>query len=321
MPGIFMQRVRRQIGLSGISSTINGRGVTVAVLDTGCAPHPDIRDRILAFRDFVKASTECYDDSGHGTHVCGILCGNGALSRGKFAGIAPAANIVVGKVLDAGGNGTTQDMLEGLEWVLKVHSQFGIRILNISVGMGDAASADKEKKLQKKIGALWEKGIVVVCAAGNQGPQSGTASVLGTGKKVIMVGCHDGEYFKDDPNRCMSYSGRGDMLEHPRKPDVVAPGTNIISCNHLFDRHPYVVRSGTSMATPIVSGVAALLLAQYPAMDNDRFRQRLIYTAKDLGEPWNLQGWGMVSADRLLQMENYEKGIDTSRMIVYNDTR
>ena len=114
------------------------------------------------------------------------------------------------------------------------------------------------------------------------------------------MGCHDGMYYKDNPKRCETYSGRGRFGTIPRKPDIVAPGTDIVSCNVSFNRKAYVKKSGTSMATPIVSGVLALALQKQPDLTNKELRQRITFSARDLGEPWNKQGWGMVDAGKML---------------------
>lgn len=240
------------------------------------------------------------------THVCGILCGDGSLSDGRLRGLAPNSRLVVGKVLDDNGDGMTDSMLKGLDWVLENRKRYAVRILNISVGIGNLNQLEKEKALRKKIEEVWDSGIVVVCAAGNKGPGDGTISSVGGSEKVITVGCHDGKLCHDNPKRCETYSGRGAFASPLRKPDVVAPGTEIMSCNvhyqniHGKMRNAYIAKSGTSMATPIVSGAIALLLQKYPDMDNEMVKRRLTYTATDLGEPWNKQGWGMINVKRML---------------------
>ncbi|MBR1930958.1 MAG: S8 family peptidase [Lachnospiraceae bacterium] len=302
-----MQRVRGQIGVTEkVCGKITGKGVVVAVLDTGLGRHPDMTGRLWAFRDFVNGRQFMYDDSGHGTHVCGIICGDGKLSGGKYAGIAPGAGLVVGKVLDGAGDGSTEDMLKGLEWIDKVDRQYGIRVLNISIGIGDLKDAKKEARMREQLEALWDKGITVICAAGNKGPGNGTISAIGASRKLITVGCHDGVFCKYNPRRCETYSGRGRALSDVRKPDIVAPGTDIISCNCFMTRqngmvrNGYISKSGTSMATPVIAGTAALFFEKYPQMTNEEFKQKLTFTALDLGEAWNKQGWGMVNVERLL---------------------
>ncbi len=101
----------------------------------GMEEHPDLQGRAVCFRDFVGHRRRMYDDSGHGTHVCGILCGNGRLSGGRYRGMAPGARLAVGKVLDWKGDGSTEAMLEGLDWVLRIRREYGIRIVNIYVGI------------------------------------------------------------------------------------------------------------------------------------------------------------------------------------------
>ena len=302
----IMQRVREQIEAEGIEG-LGERGVTVAVLDTGIARHPDLLGRLICFHDFVGHRSLMYDDNGHGTHVCGIICGSGELSQGCYSGIAPNTKLVVGKVLDEKGDGSAESMIEGLKWVLEVREKYKIRILNISVGIGNLDREEKERELQAQMEALWNSGIVVICAAGNKGPANNSISSVGGNSKVITVGCHDGSFACDNPKRCETYSGRGALYAPVRKPDIVAPGTNIMSCNarcqktHGKIKTPYVVKSGTSMATPIVAGAAALALQKFPGMSNEELKQKLTLTATDLGEPWNKQGWGMVHVKRLLK--------------------
>jgi len=303
-----MQRVRKQIEANlDTNEQWLSRPVTIAVLDTGIGRHPDLTGKLLSFHDFVKKRNLMYDDNGHGTHVCGILCGSGSLSGGNMRGMATGAGLVVGKVLDDKGNGITEHMLAGLEWVLKNRIRYNIGILNISVGIGNLNEPEKEQALREKVEEIWDSKIMVVCAAGNKGPENGSLSSIGSSKKVITVGCHDGIYCRNNSKRCETYSGRGLLSDIVRKPDVVAPGTDILSCNadyqkgHGRSREAYIGKSGTSMATPIVSGALALLMQKFPEMNNEDIKQKLIYTATDLREPWNKQGWGMINVKRLLQ--------------------
>lgn len=297
-----MERVRRQLEVP--ESAINGKGVTIAVLDSGISRHPDLHGKILCFRDFVGKRKLMYDDNGHGTHVCGILSGSGELSNRRYRGMAPASMLIVGKVLDAKGDGRLENLLEALDWIEKNQKKYDIKILNISVGIGNSLSREQEYLLQKKIEELWDGGMVVVCAAGNKGPENNSISSVGGCGKILTVGCHDGEYCRHKPDRCETYSGRGEARAYLRKPDLVAPGTDIISCNAELvwgrKQSPYIAKSGTSMATPIVAGAAALALQKYPDMTNEELKQKITITAMDLNEPWNKQGWGMVNVRRLL---------------------
>ena len=181
-----MDRVRRQLGLTdGSISGQVGRQVTIAVLDSGIADHPDLRDSVLEFQDFTShvrrketGRQRGHDEYGHGTHVCGILCGNGAASEGRYRGICPGARLIVGKVLDHRGNGAAEEMMAGMEWVRKTQGEYGTKLLNISVGVESLRSKDTQKRLRDMMEELLESGILVVCAAGNKGPDQGTLSPL-----------------------------------------------------------------------------------------------------------------------------------------------
>lgn len=301
-----MLRVRKQIGCSDeLIASCGKNGVTIAMLDTGVAFHPDFGNRVIAFKDFVNGKRDRYDDSGHGTHVAGCMCGSGLLSDGKYRGIAPYSKLIVGKVLDYKGDGVIENMADGIEWVLKIQKEYDIRILNISIGMGENANRERMERLLKLVDCAWKQGLVVVCAAGNTGPKPMTISPIGQRRAVITVGCHEGGYFGNRENLCENYSSRGPSPYDMKKPDIVAPGTDIVSCNAgvekngRFYRNAYIAKSGTSMATPIISGGVALLLQKYPFYSNEQVKQKLLHTAKDLGEPWNKQGWGMIQIDRL----------------------
>ncbi|MGN0377239.1 MAG: S8 family peptidase [Suilimivivens sp.] len=302
-----MLRVRKQIGCSDELVTSCGKnGITIAMLDTGVATHPDFDDRLIVFRDFVNGKREFYDDSGHGTHVAGCMCGSGRLSDGKYKGIAPASRLVVGKVLDYKGDGIIECMANGIEWVLQNRKKYDIRILNISIGMGEAAGKERMEGLLNLVDEAWRTGLIVVCAAGNSGPRAMTISPIGARKNVITVGCNEGGYFGERENLCESYSSRGPSAFDVKKPDIVAPGTDIVSCNAFVERrgwrykNAYIAKSGTSMATPIVSGGMALLLQKYPFYSNEQAKKKMISTAKDLKEPWNKQGAGMIQINSLL---------------------
>ena len=301
-----MDRVRKQLEVPGKIEKKSEK-VNVAVLDTGIGHHPDLAGKTLGFRDFVQNKKIMYDDNGHGTHVCGIICGTGILSGGVQRGMAPEAGLVVGKVLDKNGDGTTEDMLAGLRWIGEVKDRLRIRVLNVSVGIGMLDNVKKEELLKTQLDMLWDQGVFVVCAAGNKGPANNSISALGCGGKIVTVGCHDGSFFLENAHRCESYSGRGTAFSAMRKPDLVAPGTDIVSCNVECHKKngkwllPYVAKSGTSMATPIVAGAAVIAFEKYPHMTNEELKYKMTLTATDLGEPWNKQGWGMINVRRLLE--------------------
>ena len=302
-----MFRVRKQIDCDRMPGGYTGRGITAAILDTGIALHPDLEGRIDHFGDFLHRREQPYDDAGHGTHVAGILAGDGGMSDGKYRGIAPECRLVVGKVLDQRGEGSVETMLRGLAWVRDHQREWKIRLLNISVVIGTIRWDRDTERMLRAVEELWLHGMVVVAAAGNAGPLPGSMSALGLSGKVITVGCHEGGYFGNRGSLCENYSGRSSAEAAIHKPDIVAPGTDIISCDYRVRRtirgwqHPYVQKSGTSMAAPIVSGAAALYLQKNVTAGPEDVKRSLLLSATDLKRPWTEQGWGMVNVRRMLE--------------------
>ena len=293
-----MWRVKNQIACTpNVQQKYSGKNISVAVLDTGIFLHPDLSDRIVAFHDFVYHREEPYDDSGHGTHVAGCLAGSGKLSGGKYCGIAPACNLIVGKILNKKGEGNIDHMIAAVHWILDNQKNFNIKILNISIGFEEQILAAKVNGLIELLEKVWGKGILIIAAAGNKGPKVNSLSPLGASKNILTVGCHDLDYFKEGITLCETYSGRGPSIYSLKKPDLVAPGTNIVStCSKCRKKGTYFTdvyeaKSGTSFATPLVSGAAALLLEKEPSMTAEEIKYRLCYTATDLKEPWNKQDY------------------------------
>lgn len=296
-----MNQIKSLIHCRGtFSDGLTGKGVGVAVLDTGIFPHQDFDERIIGFADFVNQRTRCYDDCGHGSHICGIIGGSGAASGGRYQGMAPGCNLVALKVLDRKGNGYVKDVLAGIAWVLERKEELGIRILNISVGAGGRKRMNENSALVRGVNQAWDAGLVVVVAAGNNGPRRMSVTTPGISRKVITVGCSD-----DDREvlvggkRMVDYSGRGPTMSCICKPDVVAPGCRVVSC--AAQDYKYTVKSGTSMSTPIVSGAIALLLEKNPEMSNKDVKLKLMRSCRDIGLPKNQQGWGMLDVEQLLR--------------------
>ncbi len=296
-----------------------GRGVGVAVVDTGICLHKDFIEggnRVIAFEDFINSRKEPYDDNGHGSHVAGIIGGNGYSSKGKYRGVAPACNFIGVKVLDQHGDGNISDVLAGLQWIIDNKKKYNIRVVNISVGTSSKDSLDENSLLVQGVNAVWDKGIIVVVAAGNNGPGPMSISTPGISRKVITVGSSDDNVAVEVfGNKTKDYSGRGPTPYCIKKPDIVAPGSNIISCNisrsmakgksgrFSASESPmmYTIKSGTSMATPVVSGAIALLLSAHPELSNREVKLKLRNSAVDLGQPWEKQGWGLLNVRRLLE--------------------
>jgi serine protease AprX len=293
---------------------IFGQGIGIAVLDTGVYPHPDLclgEGRIAAFRDFVSGRPYPYDDADHGTHVCGILVSEGRDSLGRYLGIAPASRIIMAKILDHRGNGKIPSALAAFQWILQIKNQYHIRIVNISVGMPVDSPTDEFSPFMTAVNELWDAGLIVVAAAGNNGPKQKTITAPGISRKIITVGsCEEPLSFPDrawpgshfsrsyKSQRSNLYSGRGPTVNCIKKPDITAPGNDIYSCHN--QRREYISKSGTSMSTPMVSGALALLLSVSPSLSNKEVKLRLLTTARDLHLPWQQQGAGMLDIQKLL---------------------
>ena len=278
---------------------LTGRGIGVAVLDTGIYLHEDFEHRLAAFVDVVHRKREPYDDNGHGTHISGIIGGCGGASEGKYRGIAPECHIIMLKVLDRKGNGYASDVLAGLKWIRDNKEKYGIRIVNISVGSFSKKGMTENSVLVRGVNAAWDDGLVVCVAAGNMGPHTNTITTPGISRKVITVGCSD-DYKEVNVmgNTMIDYSGRGPTAACICKPEIIAPGAGILSCGNQSGK--YFSKSGTSMSTPLVSGAIALLLQKHPCMSNRDVKLLLRERAVDLGLPINQQGWGMLDVEQLL---------------------
>lgn len=289
-------------------SGLTGKGVTVAVIDTGIHPHKDFTEpvnRIVAFRDFVGGRRAPYDDNGHGTHVAGIVGGNGYGSRGRYKGIAPEVNLVGVKVLDASGMGKLSTVIRGIQWCVEQKDALGIRVINLSLG-GPAVESYRDDPVARAVERAWESGLVVCAAAGNEGPKPKTIGSPGIHPRIITVGAADD---RNTPSRrgdrVASFSSRGPTIDGLPKPDLLAPGVNITAPSRSRFRLPfrnrpefadYVTMSGTSAATPVCSGIVALMLQQDGSLTPDAVKERLLRTATTLGYDANTEGKGLVDA-------------------------
>lgn len=275
-------------------SFYTGKGIGVCILDTGLYEHIDFTGRIWAFYDFLAFKRRPYDDNGHGTHVAGLVAGDGTASMGKYRGAAPGCGIISLKVLDRYGTGSQDDVLRALRWIRENRQQYRIRVVNISVGT-TCNSKRNHARLLESVEQLWDEGVVVVTAAGNQGPRPGSITAPGSSKKVITVGSSDLLEGRS------AISGRGPTAECVCKPDIVAPGNKIMSCVP-GKPYSYGVKSGTSMSTPLVTGAIACALEKNPALTNTDIKTMLMNSAEDMGLPQNLQGWGKFNRRKFLKM-------------------
>ena len=282
------------------SQGTTGRGVTVAVLDSGVAADPDLvqpANRILASVNFADQRLVS-DPGGHGTHVAGIVAGNGGRSDGQFVGVAPEANIVDVRVLSSTGSGRISSVVRGIEWVLAHQATYNIRVLNLSFG-APASTSYRTDPMSAAVEIAWRRGLVVVVAAGNGGPARGTVASPGIDPYAITVGATDDQGTispRDDTLAPFSSWGSADSNA---KPDLVAPGRRIVSLrvpgsalDRLFaDRvvtastgATYIRMSGTSMATPVVSGAVALLLQRRPSLTPDQVKAILVASTQPYGQ-------------------------------------
>ncbi|MGX7826644.1 S8 family serine peptidase [Actinokineospora sp. 24-640] len=265
-----------QIGApSAWKSGHTGKGVTVAVLDTGVDhTHPDLRDRIAGSRNFTtEPSTR--DTDGHGTHVAATIAGTGRASGGRYKGIAPDARLLVGKVCHAGGCPESA-ILQGMRWA----AEQGATVVNLSLGGPDAAGSDPLELAVDQLSA--RHGTLFVVAAGNDGGYGAeTVSSPASADAALAVGAVDRE------DGIAGFSARGPRVRDAAiKPEIVAPGVDVVAARsrHAFGEGRHTALSGTSMATPHVAGAAAVLAQRHPGWSGARLKAALMGSARPLPE-------------------------------------
>jgi serine protease AprX len=326
IPAVMDDVATQQFGL-------DGTGVGIAIIDSGVFNHDDLQQasgagsRIVYSESFVPGDASTNDAYGHGTHVAGILAGNGHDSQNgysaKYIGIAPNANIINLRVLDSSGAGTDSQVIAAIQRAIQLKNTYNIRVINLSLGRPVFESYTLDPVCQA-VEAAWQSGIVVVVAAGNSGRDNSlgtqgyaTINAPGNDPNVITVGATktNGTPSRTD-DTVASYSSKGPtLLDHVVKPDLVAPGNRIVSLaspnSNLvselasLDILPtttcllgictsgpggkYLRLSGTSMATPIVAGAAVLMVQKDPTLTPDTIKARMMKTAWK-GYPVN--SWG-----------------------------
>ncbi|UOQ94935.1 S8 family peptidase [Halobacillus shinanisalinarum] len=299
---------------------ITGKGVNIAVVDTGVHPHPDLTEptnRIIAFKDFINNKVEPYDDNGHGTHCAGDAAGNGFSSNLKYRGSAPESGIIGVKVLNNMGSGSLSTIVSGIQWCIDHKEEHKIDVISLSLGAA-ADESDCNDPLVQIVDQAWESGIVVCVAAGNSGPDQRTIGTPGISSKVVTVGAMDDQNtINRTDEEIAPFSSRGPACGEESKPDLLAPGVNIVSLRapgSFLDKtskssrveDDYFSLSGTSMATPICAGVAALILQVYPEFTPDQVKQRLLESAVDKGLPEYVQGAGYLDAQQAVESTDSE---------------
>jgi serine protease AprX len=313
-----------------------GAGVGVAVIDTGLDGRmPDFAagdgsSRVVASAVTNPDATTALDTYGHGTHVAGIIAGNGTNRlasdpvAGKYVGIAPKANLIAVKASDDAGNATILDAIYGLQFAVDHKDQFNIRVVNLSLA-STVAESYRTDPLDAAVESAYFHGIVVVAAAGNRGDAADAVSYApGNDPFAISVGAVDdqGTAARDDDTPA-SWSSVGVTQDGFSKPDVSAPGAHIVStlargsafgelCPECIVDGGYFRIGGTSMAAPVVAGVAALVLQAHPEWTPDQVKSTLVDTGRDVAG-----GVDEVNTAEALSVERASSGADAG--IVPND--
>lgn len=274
------------------ASVTTGKGVKVGLIDTGVDYlHEALGGgfgpgfKVAGGYDFVNNKPDPLDDNGHGTHVAGIIAGNSA----SLKSIAPGVRLFAYKVLDASGNGNTSTVIAAIEQAM----QDSVDIINLSLGTSDG---DPDDILSQAVDRAVEAGIVVVVAAGNDGDY-GTISSPGAAREALTVGAIDSQ------NSIAAFSSKGPSNKiYGIKPDVVAPGVDILSAKM---NGGYITMSGTSMAAPYVTAVAANVRQLHPEWSAPEIRDATIAMTADLRLPIFSQGKGKIDTSRIGSLESF----------------
>jgi serine protease AprX len=302
----FPASVRAQQAWDNSAGDFTGKGVGVAVIDTGVAGHlPDFRgadgrSRVVASAVTNPLATTAGDTYGHGTHVAGILAGDGTRRastdplRSKYVGIAPEADLISVKVSDEAGVATVLDVIYGLQFVVDHKADYNIRVVNLSLE-STVQESYKTDPLDAAVESAWFSGIVVVAAAGNHGATEAAANYApGNDPFVITVGGVDDKGTNSNEDDVpATWSSVGRTQDGFAKPDIMAPGARMVStlspgsafsalCPTCIVAGEYIRAGGTSMAAPVVSGVVAAMLQRHPEWTPDQVKAVLKSTGRSI---------------------------------------
>ncbi|HEV7666873.1 MAG TPA: S8 family peptidase [Chloroflexota bacterium] len=288
----------REIHADQVWTQSRGSGIGVAVLDSGVAADADLGNRVLASISFAGPRSTLGDGGGHGTHVAGIIGGDGTRSQGEYVGVAPQVNIVDVQVLDERGSGRLSSVIGGLGWVVAHRQEYNLRVANLSFG-APAPPSYHADLLSSAVELAWKQGIVVVTAAGNAGPTRGSVETPGIDPYAITVGAIDDQATLAVADDVLGwFSSWGTPVDGQPKPDLVAPGRKIVSLRvpgSLLDQHlgdhvvtakngaSYFRLTGTSQACAVVSGAIALVLQRHPEYTPDQVKMILLRTTQWYG--------------------------------------
>ncbi|RFC70830.1 S8 family serine peptidase [Streptomyces sp. AcE210] len=290
-----MAESNAQIGTDAAwSAGVTGKGVKVAVLDTGIdASHPDFAGQIAASQDFTGSKYGTDDKQGHGTHTASTVAGTGAASDGKERGVAPDAQLLIGKVLNDSGSGSESMIISGMQWAL----DNGADVVSMSIGTSGASDCTDPIAQAAESLAAQDKALFVI-AAGNIGTAESITSP-GCAPSALTVGAVDAD------DETASFSSRGTVKNvHTTKPEIAAPGVGILAAHAGVHSGAgaYQRMSGTSMATPHVAGAAALLKQRHPDWDAVRLKEALV-SAADSDIPGGVQETGAGRLDAAKAMK------------------
>jgi serine protease AprX len=301
-----VQPVVRAAGADRAWLRATGKGVGVAVIDTGiagdlpdfAASHDPTRSRVIATAVTNPCARDATDHFGHGTHVAGLIAGNslhyGDHSGGGYMGIAPEANLISVKTSDDDGNTTVLDVIYGIQFAVDHREQLGIRVINLSLS-STVAESYRTDPLDAAAESAWFHGIVVVAAGGNDGNRPNAVSYApGNDPYVITAGAtNDRGTWTTTDDVLAPWSSRGSTQDGVQKPEVLAPGTRLVSalapysdfydmCRDCVVNDRYFRVSGTSMSAAVVSGVAALMLEEHPGWTPNQVKGAMMATLRDV---------------------------------------
>lgn len=289
-----------------------GQGQRIVVIDSGIAPHPDFKDKVVEWVDFSKSKkSKPYDDYGHGTHVAGLAAGSGASSNGEISGIAPEAELVGLRIT------TVAEAIKALQWCVENKDAMNLKVVNMSLGEV-ARRGHKFDPWALAVEKATEAGLIVCVAAGNEGPNSGTISTPGIYPGAITVGAYDTKGTpQTSDDTVWKKSSQGPTIDGIVKPDVLAPGVAIFgplakgaqldnpALPHRGD--DYFAISGTSQATPMIAGLTSILVQANPDLDSEGVKKIMRQASAPApihpatGEA-AVDGAGLVDAEKALEL-------------------
>jgi serine protease AprX len=303
---------------------VTGKGVTVALIDTGVTSIPDLRNRLVnikapngSTKKCVDLSGEgtCHDSYGHGTFLAGLIAGNGSASNGEYAGVAPGAKILSVKLAGRDGSASVGKIIYAIQWVTHYGPQYGVKVMNLSLGT-DSKQSYKVDPLNYAVERAWQSGLTVVVAAGNRGAGAKTISKPADDPLVLTTGAVDDVHSTDPSDDIIpNFTSRGPTAaDGLTKPDITVPGTLLISTrapgSAIEEKYPnggvdatYRRGSGTSQSAAVLSGSVALLLQAHPHLTPNQVKYAITKTAQSVpasNDP-NVVGAGLLDIGEAIE--------------------